>query len=264
MKILIIGASGYLGKNIFIRLKQSKNYEIVGTCFSSNDKELVKVDLLNIEDVNRILLYKPDVIIWSVYDAMREMSLSQIGLRKIIEGISEKVRVIYVSTTIGKGKDQGEDTTPCKRNQDEYLANYINGKIEGESVVRSHRDHVVVRPGSIYGYGFDGEMDDRMKNLLEISGTNEKYQRTANLYASFVHVQDLTDAVIELVESDFKGTVNIASGKCVSHYIFNKQLASLLNIDDAFIIPDYKSEDTYHNLNIKKSKDLLRTHIRDI
>ena len=147
---------------------------------------------------------------------------------------------------------------------DEYLSTYINGKIKGESKVRKHPNHVIVRPGSIYGYDYDGKMDLRMKKLLEISKTGETYSRTVNMYASFVHVQDLADAIIELTFSDFKGIINISGETPVSFYDFNINLAKLLNIDNSFIISDSKPEDVYHNLNNDKRKGLLDTLIRDI
>ncbi|WP_278247361.1 hypothetical protein [Clostridium botulinum] len=41
-------------------------------------------------------------------------------------------------------------------------------------------------------------------------------------------------------------------------------MARLMNIDENFIIPDYKEEAIYHNLNNDKRKLLLNTIVRDI
>ncbi len=186
-------------------------------------------------------------------DTEQEILLSEIGLNAIVDNISKDARLIYVSTTVGKGKGQIEDVTPHKREPHEYLSKYINGKIEGENIVRKHPNHVIVRPGSIYGYDYDGKIDSRMKALLEISKAGKKYSRTVNMYASFVNVKDLADAIIELAYNYFTGTINISGEKPVSHYVFNKYLARLMNIDDSFIIPDYK----YHNkrhLNTSNNK----------
>ncbi|MFW2487772.1 hypothetical protein ACN077_04250 [Clostridium chromiireducens] len=74
----------------------------------------------------------------------------------------------------------------------------------------------------------------------------------------------LADAIIELAYNYFTGTINISGEKPVSHYIFNKYLASLMNIDNSFIIPDYKEEAIYHNLSNGRRKLLLNTIIQDI
>lgn len=264
MRLLVIGASGYLGNTIYKKLKECSNDIVFGTCCKSDNQELLQVNVLNILDIKKALLLRPDIIIWSIMDQEQEMLLSQIGLSEIVNSISKDIRLIYVSTTVGKGKDQAESVIPHRRMPDEYLSQYVNGKIEGESIVQKHLNHVIVRPGSIYGYDYDGRMDIRMKGLCEISKTGKYFSRTANMYASFVNVQDLTNAIIELAYSKFTGIINISGEKPVSHYDFNIYLASLMNIDSSFIIPDYRKEEVYHNLNNDKRKLMLNTIIQDI
>lgn len=264
MRLLVIGASGYLGNTIYKKLKECNNDIIFGTCCKSGNQELLQVNVLNILDIKKVLALKPDIIIWSIMDQEQEMLLSQIGVSEIVNSISKDIRLIYVSTTVGKGEDQAESVTPHRRMPDEYLSQYVNGKIEGESIVQKHLNHVIVRPGSIYGYDYDGKMDFRMKGLCEISETGKDYSRTANMYASFVNVRDLSDVIIELAYSKFTGIINISGQRPVCHYDFNKHLASLLNIDGSFIIPDYRKEGVYHSLNNDKRKLILNTIIQDI
>lgn len=114
-----------------------------------------------------------------------------------------------------------------------------------------------MRPGSIYSYDYDGKMDSRMNGLLEVS-------RTANMYASFVNIEELAAAVTELAYSDFTGIINVSGERPVSHYDFNLHLAELMDIDNSFIIPDYKAEDVYHNLSNYKRKLLLKIVLREI
>lgn len=264
MKILIIGASGYLGNTIYKKLKDCSNDTIYGTCYTSSSKELLQVNVLDKVNIQKLLLIRPDIIIWSIYDPEREIDLSQIGISEIVKGISKDVRLIYVSTTVGKGKNQTEDVVPHKRKPDEYLSRYINGKIQGEVIVKNHFNYVIVRPGSIYGYDYDGKRDVRMEELLEMYRQGETYSRTANMYVSFVNVEDLANAIIELAHSDFNGIVNVAGENPVSHYDFNRQLAKLMNINDSFIVPDYKEENIYHNLSNDKRKSVIKTYIREI
>lgn len=264
MRIIVLGASGYLGKTIYKKLKKSSENDVFGTCCKSDTHELLKINVLNTSDIKDVLMLRPDIIIWSIMDQEREMLLSQKGLNELVRSITKDVRLIYVSTTVGKGKDQAENIIPDRRMPDEYLSQYVNGKIEGESIIQRHSNHVIVRPGSIYGFDCDGNMDSRMKVLYEISKIGKIYTRTANMYASFVHVQDLTDAIIELAYNEFTGTINVSGGNPVSHYDFNKHLARLINIDDSFIIPDYKDEEVYNSLSSTKRKQVLSTELREI
>ena len=84
------------------------------------------------------------------------------------------------------------------------------------------------------------------------------------MYASFVNVEDLAEAIIELSYKDITGVINISGEKPVSHYDFNLYLAEFMGIDSSFIVPDYKAEDVYHSLSNNKRKLLLHTVIRDI
>jgi len=102
-----------------------------------------------------------------------------------------------------------------------------------------------------------------MKGLLEVSKTGEKYSKTANMHASFVNIEDLAAAVIELAYSDFTGIINVSGERPISHYDFNLHLAELMGIDSSFIMPDYKTEDVYHNLSNDKRKLLLKTAVRE-
>lgn len=264
MRILIVGANGYLGNTIYKKLQECTGDDIYGTCCKFSNHELLQINVLNRLDIKKMLSLKPDIIIWSVMDKEQEIILSQIGVNEIVNNISKDVRLIYVSTTVGKGKDQTESVIPYRRASNEYLFKYINGKIEGEIIVQRHTNHVIVRPGSIYGYDYDGKMDSRMKELYDISKTGEYYSRTANIYYSFVNIQDLADAIIELAYSKITGIINISGERPVSNYDFNIYLASLMNMNNTFIIPDYKEEEVYHNLNNDKRKLLINTLIQDV
>jgi len=46
MKLLIIGASGYLGNTIYKKLKESTNDDIYGTCCNSSNPELLQINVL--------------------------------------------------------------------------------------------------------------------------------------------------------------------------------------------------------------------------
>ena len=111
MKVMVIGASGYLGNTIYKKLKMCSNDDIYGTCCKSNSQNIFKINLLNSIDINKLLECKPDVIIMSIYDFEEEMSLSLIGINEIVNCISQNTRLIYVSTTVGKGKQQVEQVS---------------------------------------------------------------------------------------------------------------------------------------------------------
>ncbi len=265
MKILIIGASGYLGSEVY-DIFTNTGATVYGTCYQSVAPDLIQVNMQTIGDHQALIDLNPDVIIWSIYDFKAEMTLSTVGLKGLIDNIPKHVRLIYVSTMLGKGMNQTEETTPCLRTLNEHLHHYVNGKIKGEQIVSSHLNHVIVRPGSIYGFGHKNNPDSRMQGLvLKSKSVPEScHTRTANLYTSFVHVNDLAKAIVELSTNDFTGIINVSGDQTISYYQFNLHLANMLDLDSNFIAAEYNEETQYHTLESIKRKQHLRTIIRDI
>ncbi len=69
VKVLILGASGFLEGAIYSKIKNSDN-EVLGT-YSKNRKDngYVKLDVFDINSlINLLGDFKPDVIIWTVMD----------------------------------------------------------------------------------------------------------------------------------------------------------------------------------------------------
>ena len=46
-KILIVGASGFVGYNIYNSIKDNTKFEVIGTYFSAYKRDLIKLDYLN-------------------------------------------------------------------------------------------------------------------------------------------------------------------------------------------------------------------------
>jgi dTDP-4-dehydrorhamnose reductase len=264
MKYMIIGASGYLGNTIYKKLLLKKSEQVYGTCYHNSLPELININLTDTSDIQKIILLKPNTIIWSACDLENEINLTQTGLQECINNLPNDVRFLYVSTMVGIGKNQSESTIPHIRADGEYLKNYINGKIEGEQTVSRHENHVIIRPGSIYGYDYDGNMDMRMKRLFDIYSSGQVYTRTANMYTSFVNIMDLADAIIELANNDFRGTINISGENPISYFEFNKHLASLLHIDRSAVATDIKPNDIYNTFDNTLRNKLLKTKINEI
>lgn len=224
MNILIIGASGYLGDYLYAKVSSIEKHMVKGTCCSSISEDYIKCNVLDVNDT----------------------------------------RFIYLSTTIGVGKCQGEDVEPKRRRLDEYLCHYVNGKIDGELIVEGHHNHVIIRPGSIYGFDRHGSYDKRMEVLLNKSETGEAYIRTDNYYTSFVHIDDLTSSILELMENDYTGKTNIAGELPVSYYKFNRHLAGVIGIDNEFIVPEYLDKTKFNTLSAEHRKKVLKTDIREV
>lgn len=137
MKILIIGANGYVGARIFYDL--SKQFETFGT-YNKNklSKKLIHLDITSKKNVNNLITkLKPSIIIhvannssakWCEANKSQAKELNQTATNHIVEAANQvNTKIIYISSfaaiehsdTYGKTKFSSENT--IKRTVAGYL-----------------------------------------------------------------------------------------------------------------------------------------------
>lgn len=263
MRVLILGAGGYLGGVLFAHCNTQTEYSVYGTYLTKPREGLFCMDVLDEVNMQKIVDFiQPDIVVWCILDTERELELSNIGLRHLLSFLKPNVRVIYVSTGLSSQENQNEDTSPEPREEGMYLANYVNGKILGEQLVRTHINHVIIRPGQIYGFGASGEPDKRMLRLQNAINNEGKMSCSASVFISTVHVDDLASCIVELLNNDFVGTLCVAADKAINYFDFYTYLASQIGIHSEKVIPDYEGNLSTGYFDTSKVHALLSTKIR--
>ncbi len=171
--------------------------------------------------------FKPTIIVWAVMSGQDESNLIKQGFANVLRTVNPDVKIICVSTdgvfSQGKG-NYSETDEPSLFHADTVLSNYSNAKLHGEALVQSaHKNHVIIRTGPIYGRTVSGLWDKRVSHLLSCLQSKQELYRAANLYRTFVHVDDLSDSIIEICGSEFTGILHVGPSIKESHYTFNKK-----------------------------------------
>jgi len=260
MKVLILGASGFLGGTIYSKIKNSGN-EVLGT-YSKNNKnrDYIKLDVFEISSLTALVTeYKPDVIIWTVMNHEREEEIAEKVMPALCDVVGSR-RFIFVSTSVAYEKNMSESVEPFLRTEESYNHHYFNGKIKSEQVISKLPNYCIVRPGSIYGIDPFGEMDNRSLALKKHVDSGDIYIRANNIEFSIVDVNELADAIIELTTNDYVGILNVSEEKPVSHYAFNKALCRKYGWDDSCIVANEEKENIYY-LDNSLRKRILKTRI---
>jgi len=189
--------------------------------------------------------FKPDIILWSLISRESEKYLIEMGLNNILKYLSHKQKLIFMSTNAvfnGKGNYSEEDN-PKYKNSNESLALYSNAKIDGEKIVKYHDNYIIIRPGAIYGQDINGKWDKRISDLINKLEEKQEVVRTENLYNTFVKVDELAEAIIELIKCDYKGIIHLGPEKKESYYNYYRKMAAHLNLDVNLIKSDFIDED---------------------
>lgn len=259
MKVLVIGASGFLGKTVFYKLKQA-GVEVIGTYNTKPVDGMEKLDVLDVESLLSLLgSSQPDAIIWTVMNHNLEEEIAEKVMPKLCQHIGV-ARLIFLSTSVALEENMSEDVTPLMRTSDMYNYHYFNGNIKSEKEIQKLRNYCIVRPGSIYGINPYGEMDVRSRALKEHVDSGEEYVRADNIIFSIVEVNELEAAIVELINSDYVGILNVSEEQPVSHYEFNKALCRPHGWDDSCIVPNKEKECIYYLDNTRR-KHVLHSKI---
>lgn len=278
MKVLVLGASGFLGAHVYDNLiKDNQFKEIVGT---SNSSVIEGLYTINSNDEKKFgEFYRkctPDFVIWTVMSADNEETLIHKGLKHLLKMIDKQTKLIYVSTDGIFSSGEGcfdEHAAPSYLETHNPLSGYTNAKLDGERMIqKEHQNHIIVRTGPLYGQNLRGNWDSRVSALQSALTDNQPYKRADNLFKTFVHVEDLAHAIIELLSIDYTGLLHVGPKTKESYYTFSLKMAKKLKLDTTLIEPDRipvkeaikrgVSLDT--SLNTVKCSSLLKTKFREV
>ena len=181
MKILITGASSYVGARIYSDLK--KKFEVIGTYYTNKlFPELELLDIRNKSEVEKFVQKtKPDIIIhiaanasgsWCEQNPEQAIAINQAGTQNITDAANDfNAKVIFISSLA--------------------IANveslYGRTKIAGENFVKNVKEgYVILRPSLIVGFS-PNTTNDRpfnrfLKNITKqtpaIYDTSWKFQKS--------------------------------------------------------------------------------------
>jgi dTDP-4-dehydrorhamnose reductase len=224
--IAIIGASGFLGSFLYKKLSAAKT---VGTRFSSDDEDLVKLDISKEESVKQFIsVYKPELIIDCSGITRPDICERKPDLARKTNEEGPKhlakyadCKVIYFSTDYvfdgGKG-EYVEDDVPQPINV------YGQTKLAAEDhVLGSCRSNLVVRVSGLYGYS------KRNNDFLSSMHRNSKILAPTDVYSSHVYLEDIFEFLTEWWTAS--GIVHATDGIATSRYDFYKTASEILKTD---------------------------------
>ena len=184
MKVLITGATGFLGKYIVKELKNN-GYQVVA--FGRNEKigkslidsnvEFFKGDIENKEDLLRAFQGCSAVIhaaalstVWGKWSNFYKVNV--LGTRNIVE-ICEKqgLKLVFVSSpSIYAGAKDQLDVKENEAPKDNNLNFYIKSKIMAENIIKNSKlNYMIIRPRGLFGIG-DTSIIPRLLDLNKKMG----------------------------------------------------------------------------------------------
>jgi len=272
--VLVIGA-GFLGSNI---VKELKKYEktVTSTHYQKNSS-ILKLDISRKNDVESFCAkVEPDLVINCAANnkvEFLEKNLSvayetnTLGAENVAIAANKIGSKLYQISTDsvfdGKLGMYKEDDVPNPLN------NYANSKFLGEkAVIDNCKNHIIIRTNF---YGHSNESKYLFDSILNKLINNEKFIGFNDVIFNPLEVGNLSELIVDLINSDFNGILHLSSNEIFSKYQFCHKIAEIFAFNTQLIQEGSIEQMNFlakrpknTSLDNSRSKSLIKTPITSL
>lgn len=87
-------------------------------------------------------------------------------------------------------------------------------------LLTNHTNHIIIRTGPIYGKNANQDIEARTKRLIHKIKKYGYANTPANTFKTFVHIDDLSKAIIEIINMNLTGVLHVGPIQKESYYSF--------------------------------------------
>lgn len=237
-KILILGASGFLGTKLF-EIFSNEN-EVIGTYFGKSIKGLVRCDVTEAGNVRKVIKdSKPDVVINTVavpdpdvceQNRVAAEKINFLGTKNVVDICKEMgIRLDYISTVYVFDGQKGDYVEEDKPNPINW---YGETKLKAEREVITLSEYGIYRFDKIYGYNGKGKPNDLLSKIL----SGKRIRANSDQLRQPLFVDDVGDAIKIVQRSRKSGIFHLAGPDRVSKYELVVKLARLVG-RESLVVP---------------------------
>jgi dTDP-4-dehydrorhamnose reductase len=271
MRILLTGASGYLGGAMLRTLDAlHPEWDVHTTFFSivpSDDMPNAHhLDVRAEASVARVMdKVQPDIIFHTAAlnqgDAQELYATNARGSAYLAQHAARRgARLVHLSSDVIFDGRRGNYTEADAPNP---ITPYALSKVDAEkNVVASGANAVLVRTSLIYGFR---PLDPRTRAVLR----GEMPRLFTDEMRCPIWVFNLSEALVELAALDYRGVLNIAGTQALSRYDFGVKLLRALDGDARILTPTTSAESGLVRprdctLDVSRAQKLLKTKLLSV
>lgn len=258
--ILIIGASGFIGRNIFYYLKKRK-YRVYGTYFNNKKRNLFFFDVK--KNVNTSLKIKEKLKYLIIANAInvnldetkkkfkKSYYINFIKTKDIIDYcFKNNIIPVYISSdAVFSGSKGNYIETDIKNPINSY--GLIKHKVE-KYIVSKKKNFLIVRISKVFGV--NKHDNTLLTNLLKKMKSTRKIFCSYDQKFSPIFVDDFSIYLEKLIKKERVGIYHFRSLKKISIFNIAQSIKDFFNLKDIEIIPK-----KINSFNIIDKRPLLNT-----
>ena len=244
MKIMIIGASGFLGNKLFDIL--SRKHRVIGADIKRTENKFV-LDASNNEEVRSFIMNnRPDVVIDTVAltsslaceknpELCRKLNYeTSKNIAAACKEISAKM--VFISSTYLFDGEKGDYS---EKDKVEPINEYAKTKIMAEKEISKLERYIILRVDIMYGYNGKEKPNGVFEMILS---EKEIRLREPNQIRQPVLVDDVVDALDELINKNQNGIFHVAGLTRIKMIDFLRKLEKIVREKSQIKITNEKSE----------------------
>jgi dTDP-4-dehydrorhamnose reductase len=242
MKILIIGASGFVGEKLYTVL--SRKFEVIGTYSTKKKNNFEQLDMSDRQSVIELISkIKPNVVIHTAgitnvdffEDNPEEIQrVNKKGTKNMIDAcLKTNSRLIYISTDYVFDGEKGDYTEEDKPNP---INAYGKAKLEEEELVKkSELKILILRIAVPYGYNSSYDKQTFEKWIINNLKNNKEIRVIDDQFNTPTLIDDIANAVKKLIELNKIGIYHVTGPETISRYDFAFKVAEIFELSKDLI-----------------------------
>lgn len=258
MKVLVTGASGFIGQSFILHLLK-KQYQVIAVSRQTKQEYFAKYSLPvefiqwknpETEELKSELLAEVDVVVhlagesiassyWTASTKKRLIDSrvqSAKNLLSAVQAHSPKCKQFITASATGIYGDRMDEilTEDSKLGQG-FLADLCKEWEAASVPKKAGIQHLSVRIGVVLGQGqgFLAKMEEIYSHYIGGPLASGKQ------YLSWIHIQDLVRILEYSISKQLSGSINAVAPEPVSNAVFSKAMAKALNVFELFPVPSF-------------------------
>lgn len=269
MRVLIIGASGFIGRHVAQRFGALPDVEITATFRSrppaDDGNAWQSLELTEPAGLERLFAAaQPDLVahlaamadVRTCENQPERATAVNATATAAIAGLCERhgARLIFVSTeyVFDGGRGLYREDEPPRPN-----THYGRTKGQAEqAVAQLTRRWNVVRTSIVYGWPEPGQRNF-VPGLIESLRRGVPYRAPTDVYRTPIYVEHLADGIVQLARQEYDGIVHLAGADWVSMYDFAAAIAREFGLDPGLVMPAASGQPDLLGLDCARTVGLL-------
>ena len=278
MNVLLTGATGFIGSNLFLKLKKNKHH-VTGLALKQEkiaNQKILALDIKNRKNVQDFFSHhKFDAVIHlaaavppKFTNSLEEKKIFDdnfLGTSILLDAFSRSRAGLFVYASsisvIGQPLSSCVDEThPLKPNNFYSLSKLFGEMLGRQYALATDKTFIGFRITAPYGPG------QRLKTVLNIFLENALKSKDLEVFGKgkraqdFIYIDDLTDAFLLALKAKKSGIFNIGSGQSVSSSeLAKKVLENCPGNKSKIIFKGVDNQESYRlKVNIEKAKKILK------